>query len=195
MNGRNLLSAYNLPGRLLAELWYLWPKKGQIWASGRRRSHAFVHFLYSTVFYLITTFVLLGSLQKGEVNRDSSAIPNSPELVAGYANSTGDQTARANELLDEASATEQPNVEPIMALDESMEEGANPVSGDKSDTPSLKEAMRKAFQTGQPSRWEEMQEAGFAIASEADKISGCRNVSYSLDARADWQSKPETFCP
>ncbi|MEO5706686.1 MAG: hypothetical protein ABIT10_12290 [Alteraurantiacibacter sp.] len=59
MNG--LLKIYSFPGKLISELWYLWPKKGQIWASGRRRDHGFVHFMYSTVLYLITYFVIAGA--------------------------------------------------------------------------------------------------------------------------------------
>ena len=51
-----------LPGRLIAELWYLWPKKSQTWASARRREHSFVHFFYSIVIYVIVAFFALGAL-------------------------------------------------------------------------------------------------------------------------------------
>ena len=56
-----LLKIYNFPGKLIAELWYLWPKKGQISASGRRRGHGSVHFMYSSIVYLIAVFVATSS--------------------------------------------------------------------------------------------------------------------------------------
>src|SRR3546814_20609757 len=52
-----MLKAYNTPGRLLAELWFLWSKKGELWGSARRRNHPFVHFFYSTMIYAIAAFV------------------------------------------------------------------------------------------------------------------------------------------
>lgn len=55
---RSLFAVYSLPGKILAHLWYLWPKKGEVWASARRRDHGFVHFLYSTVFYAVIAFIL-----------------------------------------------------------------------------------------------------------------------------------------
>lgn len=54
------LRIYNLPGRAIAELRYLWPKKGQTLATGRRREHGFVHFVYSTIFYAIAGFLFSG---------------------------------------------------------------------------------------------------------------------------------------
>ncbi|WP_321326788.1 hypothetical protein [uncultured Parasphingorhabdus sp.] len=77
-----MLKIYNIPGKLLAELWYLWPKKGEVWASGRRRDHSFVHFLYSTIFYVVaaiafSVFFAAGtSLQSASASDESSAPAN-----------------------------------------------------------------------------------------------------------------------
>lgn len=60
--GGDMLRIYNLPGRAIAELSYLWPKKGQVWQSGRRREHSFVHFCYSTVFYAVVYFFFVAGL-------------------------------------------------------------------------------------------------------------------------------------
>jgi len=49
-----------LPGKILAELFYLWPKKGQIWASGRRRKHPFVHLFYSIIFWALILIFCIG---------------------------------------------------------------------------------------------------------------------------------------
>lgn len=73
-----LLKIYNFPGKLIAELWYLWPKKGQIWASGRRRGHGFVHFMYSSIVYLVAAFVVTGSA--GEKRSDAIAETSSETL-------------------------------------------------------------------------------------------------------------------
>lgn len=63
---KGLFQLYCLPGKLIAELWYLWPKKGQVFASARRRDHGFVHFLYSTMLYLVTVFILLAGSAGGK---------------------------------------------------------------------------------------------------------------------------------
>lgn len=55
---RSFFAIYSLPGKILAHLWYLWPKKGEVWASARRRDHGFVHFLYSTVIYAVAAFII-----------------------------------------------------------------------------------------------------------------------------------------
>ena len=78
----SFLKLYSLPGKLIAELWYLWPKKGQIWASGRRREHGFVHFMYSTVFYfiLIAIFVIAGNSGERRIEAVSE-----PQISSNYA--------------------------------------------------------------------------------------------------------------
>lgn len=72
----DFIRIYSLPGKIIAEIWYLWPKKGQIWASGRRRDHGFVHFMYSTIFYFVALFTILA----GITNRPSrtSNVLNQP---------------------------------------------------------------------------------------------------------------------
>lgn len=55
-------------------------------------------------------------------------------------------------------------------------------------------AMRKAFEAGQPVRWESNGLQGYAIPSAPQEETGCRSLYYSIDSRPDWQSKPETIC-
>src|SRR3546814_15177017 len=59
---RNILTIYSFPGKLLAELWFLWSKKGQLWGSARRRHHPFVHFFYATVMYSIAALIITAAL-------------------------------------------------------------------------------------------------------------------------------------
>lgn len=56
-------------------------------------------------------------------------------------------------------------------------------------------AMRQAFETGSPVRWEDGGEKGYAVPSEPQADSGCRAVYYSLDSREGWQSPTKTICP
>lgn len=77
-----ILKLYSLPGKLIAELWYLWPKKGQIWASGRRREHGFVHFMYSTVFYLVIAFFWMA----GSSSERKTEVAVDPQVSSVYSN-------------------------------------------------------------------------------------------------------------
>src|SRR3546814_633672 len=61
---RNILTIYSFPGKLLAELWFLWSKKGQLWGSARRRHHPFVHFFYATVMYSIAALIITAALSE-----------------------------------------------------------------------------------------------------------------------------------
>lgn len=114
------LTLYCIPGRLIAEYKYLWPKKGQLWVSDRRRSHGFVHFLYSTGFYL-AAFVMLSLVMAAREGQqraraaetatitlpDSPAVQNGQPLYQGPATfasppvaetgSTGQATAAAGQ--------------------------------------------------------------------------------------------------
>ena len=48
---------YCLPGRFLANLGYLFPGKGELWASRRRKDSGVVHFIYATIFYAVCLYV------------------------------------------------------------------------------------------------------------------------------------------
>src|SRR3546814_16337350 len=61
---RNILTIYSFPVKLLAELWFLWSKKGQLWGSARRRHHPFVHFFYATVMYSIAALIITAALSE-----------------------------------------------------------------------------------------------------------------------------------
>jgi len=44
---------YCLPGRIIAEIGYLFPGRGQLWASQRRRESGFAAFIFATGFWAI----------------------------------------------------------------------------------------------------------------------------------------------
>jgi hypothetical protein len=51
-----MISLYCIPGRLMANLGYLFPGKGELWASRRRKDNRFVHFIYSSAFYAVCLY-------------------------------------------------------------------------------------------------------------------------------------------
>jgi len=53
-----MLWLYCLPGRLFAELGFLWHGKGGVTGSARRRESRLAHFIYATIFWLILAFFL-----------------------------------------------------------------------------------------------------------------------------------------
>ncbi len=54
-----MLRLYNLPGRLLAKLNYIFPDKGQAVSSARQLDSAFAHFVYSTIIYGLIVLIVL----------------------------------------------------------------------------------------------------------------------------------------
>ena len=50
---------YCLPGRVITEIGYLFPKPGQITASRRRRENGFAVFLFATMFWVLALPFLL----------------------------------------------------------------------------------------------------------------------------------------
>lgn len=71
---------YALPGKGLAHLWYLWPKKGQVWASARRVKSPFVHAFYSTIIYFIAGCTIFSP------DRDDQMLKNKIVLADQFAN-------------------------------------------------------------------------------------------------------------
>lgn len=55
----------------------------------------------------------------------------------------------------------------------------------------INQAIREAFLSGDPVRWFR----GYAVPSDPDPISGCRQVNFSDDEKPGWQSTPQTVCP
>lgn len=59
----------------------------------------------------------------------------------------------------------------------------------------VESAMQQAFETGEPTRWEGGDLAGYAVPSAAQVSTGCRGIYYSIDSRAGWQSPVKMICP
>lgn len=188
-----MLKYYSVPGKLLAEFWFLWSKKGQLWGSARRRDHPFVHFFYSTIIYAITAFAVFVWMADWETPRREGE--NQSEYTAAIDPSPGEiispEADEPESVADEAPADEAQEF-PAIADDHKTQGSAVTSSAPGNE---IRSAMTSAFETGQPVRWEGEGVKGYAVPSEAEASSGCRQVYYSEDDRPGWTSPPETICP
>jgi len=186
---------YSFPGKLLAEFWFLWSKKGELWGSSRRRNHPFVHFFYSTIIYIILGFAAFLWLTDWKFPESTNRTPS--ELSSFAESSAADQTSPAADD-DQIAESEQTDAEAPLA--QPAEEALAPPSPPAAEAISLppsevKQAITAAFEGGQPVRWEGSGAAGYAVPSQADASSGCRHVYYSDDSRPGWTSPPQKICP
>lgn len=187
-----MLKLYNIPGRLVAELWYLWPKKGEIWASGRRREHPFVHFLYSTVIYLVAGLILTGSLSNWRSN-DRSQDEATTDVTTGSLPEAEIYTP----LSDDSAPTPLDDIQSDADIVQASPVDPLPMAAQPSPSASseIKSAMRDAFESGNTVRWESDDSKGYAVPSAIEAQTRCRTVYYSVDDRPGWTSSPETICP
>lgn len=165
---------YCLPGKMFAELSFLWPRRGQIWPSGRRRDSRIAHFFYSTIFWglLIWLFVL-------------------PHFEASPRQEQGDSSAATTVLTGDTSADRPrttPNLDAQTDVAPADTGGTNVlISPDGAEgsiglltSEAVQDAMRTAFASGRPERWHEGNRGGYAVPSEV-VVAGCRNVRVSSD--------------
>lgn len=75
---------YCLPGRLFAALGFLWPGKGDVTGTARRRDSKLVHFLYASIFWGLLAMYLSGSFSRQGKARDgghgAQVVEASPEI-------------------------------------------------------------------------------------------------------------------
>lgn len=190
-----MLKYYNLPGRVLAELWFLWSKKGELWGSARRRNHPFVHFFYSTMIYAIGAFVAYLSMADWKIPRRETQDQSGYSAASDAAYSESETTAdeQSEPISDEPEPEEAVVEASSVVADDFKTQGATGTSS--GPTSEIKSAMTSAFETGQPVRWEAGGTKGYAVPSEDEPSTGCRQVHYSEDSRPGWTSPPETICP
>lgn len=187
-----MMKYYNIPGKLLAEFWFLWSKKGQLWGSARRRDHPFVHFFYSTMIYIIAAFVTVASLTDWKLPKRSS---QSSSAYSESEASAPDETSVSNNESSDADTQVAHEVPEEVAQEPAADEVPAPTAAPSAQDGEIKAAMNSAFENGQPVRWETSGGKGYAVPSEAEASSGCRRVHYSDDSRPGWTSDPETICP
>lgn len=184
---RMLWAIYCFPGRLLAEYWYLWSKKGQVWQSGRRRRHPFVHFFYSTVIFAfaylaISLFSAVGTSRFPDDEDRPSPTVREPD---GGAELSTVETPSADTIpgpeLDHAIAAQPDGLLTAPIISEPHDD-------------QIGEAMDEAFSTGLPVRIDAEGIAGYAVPSDMESTTGCRSVAFSVDGESH-PARTKTYCP
>jgi len=176
---------YCLPGRILAEYWYLWSKKGQVWQSGRRRKHPFVHFFYSTVIYAVASLVV--SIYLSADGRKARPSPHTASVIDRA--DTDKHAEHAETVESDRNLEYAPEAE---NMEETPDETApNEVAASEQV---VEAAMMEAFTTGAAIRVIVNGTSGYAVPSEPDHQSGCRNVDLTIDGE-DHPAKSAAICP
>jgi len=129
-------------------------------------------------FVVVALFGARDGADGGDIEGASS---DSDEVFRISGEMVGDEDNSIAEPLQE-SAPPQRNSEGISELPDDDIDGA------------IQAAMREAYSRGEPVRWKEGGEEGYAIPSP-ENSQGCRNVYYSVDSRDGWQSPQTTICP
>jgi hypothetical protein len=185
---------YLAPGRAIAWAQYMFPGRGDVWASGRRKDSPIIHLLFSTLFwgaliYFGVTMLLSAShrTQAVAATEPAAAIAAQDETAPPPAAESQDPAAAAPVETAEAAAepaAEAPAVSPI-----------EQAKGD----PALLSAIDKTLATGAPAAWKSPATGleGYAVASseQAEGDATCRNVIYSVRQPGDELRSPEqTYC-
>lgn len=197
-----MLKLYCLPGKLFASLGYLFPGKGQLWASARRRESRLAHFIFATPFWALVAFMALGAMGlRNGITMDSRPSLRPSEAgskpIEQVAEFDADAEATTNVKPDKIEAVE-PETRDKSAdnIDPSQESASNDTSeiDDPGRRAAVREAVQKAFSSGETQRWEDGGLKGYAVAS-SPSTDGCRNISYSVDSLPDAQFPPVKVCP
>jgi hypothetical protein len=93
------------------------------------------------------------------------------------------ETASVCEPIDDSSPQESPVESQPLVREQAVD--AEP------SVTEIDQAIRHAFDEGKPVRWSR----GYAVPSETEPSTGCRQIYYSIDGRDGWQSPTSTICP
>ena len=173
-----LLGMYCLPGKVIAQLKYLWPSPGQVQASGRRKDSRLVHFVYATVFWGAIAWVLLSpatpnrrsavdTASSGTRNdRSSSAMVSTPPRAIAP-----DPVGRNGEASDG---------EPVLsAADVDVPSDARG-GVEVLEVAAVQTAIDAAAISGSTERWSDRGSSGHVVPSET-VVAGCRKVLVFTD--------------
>lgn len=201
-----MLRFYNMPGRLIAELEFLFPKRGQIWSTRRRRESLLAHFLFSTCFYavlLVVLFVVVIASMAPRRAATSEPAPSAPTVDSGSAVRPVEDGRLAVSPVREPLAQEPLAAEkaPDLALSSSNSQASSfdrtPVAAPATFEPltsqAVKDAIHAALSTGETQRWKDGNFSGYAVPGAPD-ARGCRMVRYSVDQRAQANAPTVTAC-
>lgn len=101
------------------------------------------------------------------------------------------QSLEAKPVISEAKP--RPRISEPIRPNLSASAGLRELTGEQQSA--VQQALLEAFESGEAVRWQADGLEGYAIPSVSANSEGCRAVSYSVDAFADWQSPAEIICP
>lgn len=190
------------PGRLLAELEFLFPGKGQLWASARRAESGLVHGIYSTIFWVgAATLLSMGVFhavptaghtpETARMARDGAQEPVYQSSVAQVADDQAGDFEELDLSIETASPAEPP------ARPEPLPFAAKATPSDEED---LRGGIVAAFESGQAERWTSALtgRGGYVAVSEGQDYRDmrCRNYTFTeeLPDGIVLTSQPDRVC-
>jgi hypothetical protein len=193
------------PGRVITWWAYMFPQRGQLWASARRKDNALIHVMFSAAFWAALTFFLwtavVGAVgggsrkqQVAESGSSESVVPTPAPIDVRATSATLTQETATSPTTEgqEAEGTDS-------GRDEALRRPTPSVSDGLLDDPSLLRAIRSTLETGEAAQWrsETRGVQGYAVASApqvTDQVT-CRNVIYTVRSRSsETRSNESAYC-
>jgi hypothetical protein len=163
-----------MPGAVLMWWEYMFPSRGQVYATGRRHDNRIVQFLYTMGLYV--GLAVLGVIFLGPALGPKGSGGNQP-APAAVAEPVLPVEERAGVVADEPIPDTAPD--PVVGTADDTFEDDTAVENTAPDVlVSNEDAVRAALATGSPQTWQAQRESGSVSLSTIQKYSGreCRMV-------------------
>ena len=210
MNG--FLTFFLLPGRLITWAQYMFPAKGQVWASARRKDSVMVQALFSFLVWGAILWLGAAALADGPRELPIDAAPGdahaalvgdaaTAELADRVEHDADDRTAEAADDLPRVATAQPAAPSPVIAQAASPDGSSDALQSlTLASAPELDRAAREALASGKPRRWKSAGLAveGYAVVSEEqpNASGGCRTLYFTAGrvGAKEVRSADLTFC-
>lgn len=182
-----MLQLYCLPGRAIAELFYLFPASGTVWASARRRESRIAHFIFATFFY-VGAVMLISSM----IN--PKARSKSENVTLASANSPRAQNTRrprSQTIINEGSRTAPVELDQVInqigGFAVQLEKGEELVTNSSDWEPqSANEAEASANEVVNPS-FTSVEEKFINDPRHSEAVKVATQAAYATSSRQNWK--------
>lgn len=206
---RLLLRLVLFPGYIISQISFLFPGRGDLWASARRKDSVFAHFLISIPAYWLGYNYLVNDGQRSPAALSEVSLTGTSrtgEEVSSDAPSErwpNPERSEAEIATVERTFSDRRDIEPPDTK-RGEAEGKKRTSAIESaptadlgqtilDRPEVTEAIANAFASGDAEKWKSGDLKGYAVPSSPN-IEGCRNVEVTLNGRSDLKVRRQ-ICP
>jgi predicted Zn-dependent protease len=199
-----------LPGRVISWAGFMFPRRGDLWASARRKDSIMVHALFSALFWAGLAFVVAGLISNSSGAAAPAPVKAAAIDTAGLVPAPGKATLGSSEPTGPADhgaltpgAMEPSAAGPLAEANMASDTQAVSLSPEALTIASISEldrAVRLALSTGRPQRWKSERAAasGYAVASEEQGAgeTACRNVYFTTQrtGQPDARSPDYVYC-